>query len=97
LPLRGAHGVGGGGGLSWPHHSYSLCDLDNSQKGRVLLPAGCIATEARGGPPMTPLRTATLVVLFSLAALSAVATLVDSYNRGAGLQVSTLMEQGRHP
>ena len=31
---------------------------------------------------MTPLRTAALVVLFTLAALSAVETFVESYNRG---------------
>ena len=34
---------------------------------------------------MTPLRTAVLVVLFALAALSSVATLVESYNLGEGL------------
>jgi hypothetical protein len=34
---------------------------------------------------MTPLRTAALVVLFSLAALSAVETVVEAYNRGEGL------------
>jgi hypothetical protein len=34
---------------------------------------------------MTPLRTAALVVLFTLAALSAVETLVESYNLGGGL------------
>jgi hypothetical protein len=34
---------------------------------------------------MTPLRTAVLVVLFALAALSSVATFVDSYNLGEGL------------
>jgi hypothetical protein len=34
---------------------------------------------------MTPLRTAALVVLFALAALSSVATFVDSYNLGEGL------------
>ena len=34
---------------------------------------------------MTPLRTAALVVLFTLAALSSVATLVESYNSGEAL------------
>ena len=34
---------------------------------------------------MTPLRTAALVVLFALAALSSVATFVESYNLGEGL------------
>jgi hypothetical protein len=34
---------------------------------------------------MTPLRTAALVVLFTLAALSEVATIVESYHRGEGL------------
>ena len=34
---------------------------------------------------MTPLRTAALVVLFILAALSSVATFVESYNLGEGL------------
>ena len=34
---------------------------------------------------MTPLRTAVLVVLFTLAALSAVETFVESYNLGEGL------------
>jgi hypothetical protein len=34
---------------------------------------------------MTPLRTAALVVLFTLAALSSVATFVESYNLGEGL------------
>jgi hypothetical protein len=34
---------------------------------------------------MTPLRTAAIVVLFTLAALSAVATFVESYNLGEGL------------
>ena len=34
---------------------------------------------------MSPLRTAVLVVLFTLAALSSVATFVESYNRGEGL------------
>jgi hypothetical protein len=34
---------------------------------------------------MTPLRTAALVVLFTLAALSAVETFVESYNLGEGL------------
>jgi hypothetical protein len=33
---------------------------------------------------MTPLRTAALVVLFTLAALSAVETFVESYHRGGG-------------
>jgi hypothetical protein len=35
---------------------------------------------------MTPLRTAALVLLFSLAALSAVEAFVESYHRGAGLE-----------
>jgi hypothetical protein len=34
---------------------------------------------------MTPLRTAALVVLFTLAALSAVETVVEAYNHGEGL------------
>jgi hypothetical protein len=34
---------------------------------------------------MTPLRTAALVVLFTLAALSVVETFVESYNLGGGL------------
>ena len=34
---------------------------------------------------MTPLRTTALVVLFTLAALSAVETFVESYKRGEGL------------
>ena len=34
---------------------------------------------------MTPLRTAVLVALFALAALSSVVTLVESYNLGEGL------------
>jgi hypothetical protein len=34
---------------------------------------------------MSPLRTAALVVLFTLAALSSVATFVEAYNRGEGL------------
>ena len=34
---------------------------------------------------MTPLRTAVLFVSFALAALSSVATLVESYNLGEGL------------
>jgi hypothetical protein len=34
---------------------------------------------------MTPLRTAALVVLFTLAALSSVATFVESYKLGEGL------------
>ena len=34
---------------------------------------------------MTPLRTTALVVLFTLAALSSVATFVESYNLGEGL------------
>jgi|HubBroStandDraft_6_1064221.scaffolds.fasta_scaffold185527_2 hypothetical protein len=34
---------------------------------------------------MSPLRTAALVVLFTLAALSSVATFVESYNLGEGL------------
>jgi hypothetical protein len=34
---------------------------------------------------MTPLRTAALVVLFTLAALSAVETFAEAYNRGGGL------------
>ena len=34
---------------------------------------------------MTPLRTAVLVVLFTLAALSSVATFVEAYNLGEGL------------
>jgi hypothetical protein len=34
---------------------------------------------------MSPLRTAVLVALFALAALSAVVTLVESYNLGEGL------------
>ena len=34
---------------------------------------------------MTPLRTAALVVLFTLAALSVVVTFVESYNLGEGL------------
>jgi hypothetical protein len=34
---------------------------------------------------MTPLRTAVLVVLFTLAALSTVASFVEAYNRGEGL------------
>ena len=33
---------------------------------------------------MTPLRTAVLVVLLALAALSSIATLVESYNLGRG-------------
>ena len=37
---------------------------------------------------MTPLRTAALVVLFTLAALSAVTTFVESYNLGGGLWAS---------
>ena len=37
---------------------------------------------------MTPLRTTALVVLFTLAALSAVATFVESYNLGEGLWAS---------
>ena len=36
---------------------------------------------------MTPLRTAALVVLFTLAALSAVETFVESYNSGEALWV----------
>jgi hypothetical protein len=35
---------------------------------------------------MTPLRTTALVVLFTLAALSAVATFVESYNLGERLR-----------
>jgi hypothetical protein len=42
---------------------------------------------------MTPLRTAALVVLFTLAALSAVATFVESYNLGAGLWASRAAHQ----
>jgi hypothetical protein len=38
-----------------------------------------------GRPVMTPLRTAALVVLFTLAALSAVGTCVESYHLGGGL------------
>ena len=34
---------------------------------------------------MTPLRTAALVLLFTLAAFSSVATFVESYNLGEGL------------
>jgi hypothetical protein len=34
---------------------------------------------------MTPLRTTALVVLFSLAAVSAVASFVEAYNLGEGL------------
>jgi hypothetical protein len=34
---------------------------------------------------MSPLRTAVLVALFALAALSAVETVVESYNLGEGL------------
>jgi hypothetical protein len=34
---------------------------------------------------MTPLRTAAVVVLFALAALSAVETVVEAYNLGEGL------------
>jgi hypothetical protein len=34
---------------------------------------------------MTPLRTGALVVLFALAALLAVETFVEAYNRGEGL------------
>jgi hypothetical protein len=34
---------------------------------------------------MSPLRTAVLVVLFTLAALSSVATFVEAYNLGEGL------------
>jgi hypothetical protein len=34
---------------------------------------------------MSPLRTAVLVVLFVLAALSSIVTLVESYNLGEGL------------
>ena len=34
---------------------------------------------------MTPLRTAVLVVLFTLAALSSVATFMESYSLGEGL------------
>jgi hypothetical protein len=41
---------------------------------------------------MTPLRTAALVVLFALAALSAVETFVESYPRGGGLVVSATNE-----
>jgi hypothetical protein len=41
---------------------------------------------------MTPLRTAALVVLFTLAALSEVATIVESYHRGGGLVVSATNE-----
>jgi|HubBroStandDraft_4_1064222.scaffolds.fasta_scaffold1588234_1 hypothetical protein len=41
---------------------------------------------------MTPLRTAALVVLFALAALSAVETFVESYHRGGGLVVSATNE-----
>ena len=37
---------------------------------------------------MTPLRTAALVVLFALAALSVVQTFVESYNRGEAVEVS---------
>jgi hypothetical protein len=37
---------------------------------------------------MSPLRTAVLVVLFTLAALSSAATLVESYNLGEGLWAS---------
>jgi hypothetical protein len=36
-------------------------------------------------PLMTPLRTTALVILFALAALSSVATFVESYNLGEGL------------
>jgi hypothetical protein len=42
---------------------------------------------------MTPLRTTALVVLFSLAALSAVATFVESYNLGEGLWASRAEHQ----
>jgi hypothetical protein len=41
---------------------------------------------------MTPLRTAALVVLFALAALSAVETFVEAYNRGGRLVVSATNE-----
>ena len=41
---------------------------------------------------MTPLRTAALLVLFTLAALSSVATFVESYNRGERLAVSDTNE-----
>ena len=41
---------------------------------------------------MTPLRTAPLVVLFALAVLSAVETFVESYNRGAAVEVSDTSE-----
>jgi hypothetical protein len=34
---------------------------------------------------MSPLRTAVLVVLFALAALSSAASFVEAYNRGEGL------------
>ena len=34
---------------------------------------------------MTPFRTAALIVLFALAALSSVATFFEAYNRGEGL------------
>ena len=36
-------------------------------------------------PVMTPFRTAALIVLFALAALSSVATFFEAYNRGEGL------------
>jgi hypothetical protein len=42
---------------------------------------------------MTPLRTAALVVLFTLAALSAVATFVETYNRGEGVWVLRVAHQ----
>jgi hypothetical protein len=42
---------------------------------------------------MTPLRTAALVVLFSLCALSAAATFVESYNLGEGLWASRAEHQ----
>jgi hypothetical protein len=67
---------------------YSLCDLDHSQCNRSVVSQ----QEAKRGPFMTPLRTAALVVLFALAALSAVETFVESYPRGGGLVVSATNE-----
>jgi hypothetical protein len=47
--------------------------------------SGCHRLER---PLMTPFRTTAVVVLFTLAALSAVATFVESYNLGEGLWAS---------
>jgi hypothetical protein len=46
---------------------------------------------------MTPLRTAALVVLFALAALSAVETFVESYHRGGAWWCRPPMKQGPTP